>query len=82
MNDIRFADDQAMIANNENELQKVVELLDRSAKKFKHKDQHRENKSYVSVSKIKRLRLIWMGKEFNKSNFLYIWELLLQVMVI
>ena len=35
--DVRFADDQAMIANNEDELQKVVDLLDRSAKNFNMK---------------------------------------------
>ena len=32
--DVQFADDQAMITNNEDELQKVVDLLDRSAKNF------------------------------------------------
>ena len=45
--DVRFADDQAMIVNNEDELQKIVDLLDRSAKNFNIKIKHRENKSYV-----------------------------------
>ena len=32
--DIRLANDQAMIANNDDELQKIVNLLDRSAKEL------------------------------------------------
>ena len=35
--DIQFANDQAMIANKEDKLQKVVDLLDRSAKNFNTK---------------------------------------------
>ena len=60
--DVRFADDQAMIANNEKELQTVMDLLDRSAKKFNMKINVEKTKVMCVSKESKEIKVKLDGK--------------------
>ena len=71
--DVRFADDQAMIANNENELQKVMELLNRTAKKFNMKINMEKTKVMCVSKQSKELKIKLDGKWIQQvKRFTYL----------
>ena len=63
--DIRFADDQAMIANNETELQQIIDRLNTIANKFNMKINVGKTKVMV-VSKTPKRAKILIDQESSK----------------
>ena len=66
--DVRFADDQAMIANTEDELQKIVDLLDRSAKNFNMKINIEKTKVMCVSKYSKELKIKLQGIRIQQSK--------------